>query len=104
MNVDPNTKVQPFIEVSAAPKPQKAARGESSPYDLDYFEDLAGEGSSESAFCNAACELRKFSVDIDSIYDRNGRFDRLKGYWVNRDCSKVTTAELLARLAAGVSK
>jgi hypothetical protein len=98
MNVDPNTKVQPFIAVAVAPKPHRTSND--SQYDLEYFEDLAGAGTSESEFLATAYDARRAGRDVDAIYDRNGRFDRARGVWINRDRSEITTKQLLQKLAA----
>jgi hypothetical protein len=96
MSATPDWAQDAVLE-SVAPKSHKATKSNDSPYDFEYFEDLAGEGTSESAFCTARFDLRKSGV-LDADLPMHGHYDRLKGIWVNPDRSTVTTAQLLARL------
>jgi len=96
MNVDPNAAVQSFISVAVAPKPRKATSNDS-PYDFEHFESFAGPNTSESEFISTIYDLLKAGVDAYAVVDRNGRYDRLNGKWINRDGATITRADLLAR-------
>lgn len=96
-----NTAAPCESSATLKPTPVKShkVRRDDAIYDLDCFEDLAGEGSSESAFCMARFDLRRSGV-LDDDLPVHGKYDRLRGEWINRDGTTVTTAQLLARLSA----
>jgi hypothetical protein len=98
MEVNPNTKVVPFVTVGVAPKPRKATSNDS-PYDFEHFESFAGPNTSESEFCTTVYDLRRAGSDVDAFVDRNGKYDRQRGVWINRNRTEMTTKELAARFS-----
>lgn len=93
---DPSAPVQVHVD---APSPRKSSRADSS-YDMDHFESFAGPNTSESEFISTIYDLLKAGADVYAVVDRQGKYDRLRGVWVNRDKSEVTTKHLLQQLGA----
>jgi hypothetical protein len=83
--------------VAVPAKPHKAVRRDDRFYDFGEFESFAGPNTSESEFISTIYDLLKAGVDVYAVVDRSGKFDRPTGQWINRDGSKITRAELLAK-------
>jgi hypothetical protein len=105
----PNWAQDAVLLESPTPKSEKhpgrraaAAKRDDSFYDFGEFEDQAGwAGSSESEFNTTLYDFRRAGAAVDSLVDRNGRYDRARGVWINRDRTEVTTKQLRDRFEIG---